>query len=355
MFLQLSVHLLSQLQTMELWDGEFNQAADVTYGLICMTCCFVGTLGNIFSFFFFKAKKRDISTVIYMLITGCDIVISILVLPVGISLLSQRNPGLIFGNKISCVAWSHIWMNAVALSTFLVICLSITRTMSLLKPFKPLSRRKLCVAVLVHSVLTPVPALWYHVVGGFKVAFSAYTSQCIATFLPFKDNRMLFYLMVIGRTILIVAPLLVVTISCLMSAVILIRKNKDVQQRELQQSKNRATLTILLFALLFAICNTPLILHVIMLTVHFYGMNWDWLFDVLYEFDKSGYYFTAISTLLIAANSAVNPILYLCRMHRLRDYVVAELRKYFKVLRGLYRLNRVTMETGNDVQVVVEE
>ena len=70
---------------MALWKTEYNQAADVTYGLICLTCFLVGTFGNIASFFFFKAKKRDVSSVIYMLITGFDVVISILVLPVGIS------------------------------------------------------------------------------------------------------------------------------------------------------------------------------------------------------------------------------------------------------------------------------
>ena len=116
------------LLPMEIRNGDFNQAADVTYGLICVSCCFFGVLGNICSFLFFKAKKRDISTVIYMLITGCDTVISILVFPVGISFFSQRNPGLIFRNEYSCTVWVYAWHSAIVLSYFLVICLSITRT-----------------------------------------------------------------------------------------------------------------------------------------------------------------------------------------------------------------------------------
>ena len=337
---------------MDIWNGGFNLAVDVTYGLICVCCSFVGVLGNICSFFFFKAKKREISTVIYMFITGCDIVISIFVFPVGTSLFSQRNLGLIFGNKYGCVAWPHLWSNAMALSTFLVICLSITRTISLLRPFKPLNARKLYLAVLVHSVLAPVPALWLHFIGGLKVSFSAHISQCIAVPFPLEDNRMFFYLMLICRNVLIVTPIFVVTISCVMSAVLLSRKNKNLQQRELQQSRNRATITILLFALLYAICNTPIILNIIMGTALFYWMNWEWMFDVMFKFDVSGYYFTAIYTLLIAANSAINPILYLWRMPRLREYVLAELRKYLKVVRGLLRLNSVTMETRPDAVVV---
>ena len=325
----------------------------MTYGLICVSCSLVGIFGNICSFFFFKAKKRDISTVIYMLITGCDIVISILVLPVGISLLSQRNPGLIFGNKYSCTVWAYKWSTAIALSFFLVLCLSITRTISLLRPFKRLSTRKLCISVILYTVVTLVHTVWYHVKGSFEVDFSLQYSQCMICFYHKEGDRV--DPSALLRGIFYVVPIIVVAVSCVMSVVLLTRKNKIAQQRELQQSRNRATITILLFALLYAVCNIPYILHIIMLVCTFYGINWNW-FAILYKYDFSGpgYYFLAISTLLIAANSAVNPTLYLWRMPRLRDYVLAELRKYLKVVIGLFRLNRVTMETRPDA-VVVEE
>ena len=342
---------------MEFWSGEFNQAADITYGLICVFCSLFGILGNIFSFFFFKAKKRDMSTVIYMLITGCDIVINIFVFPVGTSLLSERKPGSIFGNKYSCAAWVYVWHSGIVVSSCLVACLSITRTLSMFRPFSRLKIRNICIFVLIYSVSTFLHTVWYQLNGGFEIDFSTYTSQCILRMFFVEDNRVLTFLMTLCRGVFYVAPIFVVAVSCVMSAAVLTRKNRNVQQRELQQSRNRATVTILLFALLYEICNIPYIYHIVVQVVFFYDVNFK--YDVtkiysLYKFDVSGYYFTASSTLLIAANSAVNPILYLWRMPRLRVFVLAKLRNYFRVLRRLLGFNNVTMETNQD-PVVVEE
>ena len=66
-------------------DDYLNHAADVTYGTILCLCFLLGTVGNIVSFLYFKAKKRDISSVVYMLITANDIAVSVAVVPVGIS------------------------------------------------------------------------------------------------------------------------------------------------------------------------------------------------------------------------------------------------------------------------------
>ena len=260
--------------------------------------------------------------------------------------MGQRNPGLIFGNKISCTSWVNAWHSAILLSYFLVICLSITRTISLLRPFERLKIRKIFFSVTIFTVFSLVHSLWYYIKGGYKIAFSPGNSKCVMILLQRKSDVILIYFAVFGRGVFYVAPMFVVTVSCVMTAVLLSRKNENVQQRELQQSRNRATVTILLFALLYGTCNILHAIHVIMQMVYIFGRKSASIFDTFYKFDVSGYYLTAIGTLLIAANSAVNPILYLWRMPRLRDYVLAELRKYFKVLSGLLRLNRVAMETG---------
>ena len=123
------------------------------YGSIGCLIVLIGTVGNIISFFYFKSKKRDISSVIYMLITANDITVSITVLPVGISALSQGQPGLIFGSKNGCEIWYPIWNLAIKLSVFLVLCLCITRTISLLRPFKRLQTRYFVYAVVIYMVI----------------------------------------------------------------------------------------------------------------------------------------------------------------------------------------------------------
>ena len=122
-------------------------------GSICCLIFLIGTLGNIVSFLYFKSKKRDISSVIYMLITANDIVVSITVLPVGISFITQGQPGLIFGNKYGCEVWYHIWNTAIKLSAFLVLCLCITRTISLLRPFQRQKIKYVVIAVVLYLVI----------------------------------------------------------------------------------------------------------------------------------------------------------------------------------------------------------
>ena len=122
-------------------------------GSICCLCFYFGTLGNIVSFLYFKSKKKDISTVIYMLITANDVVVSITVLPVGISFLSKGQPGLIFGNKYGCSVWRNLWSLVVFVSVFLVLCLCVTRTISLLRPFQQQKVRYLVFAVVTYLII----------------------------------------------------------------------------------------------------------------------------------------------------------------------------------------------------------
>ena len=237
---------------------------------------------------------------------------------------------------------------------FPVIRRIITRTISLLRPLEQLKIKKTFLSVVLFTVLSLAHPLVYHIKGGYEVTFSVGNSRCVMALIQKESHAVFIYFVAFGRCVFKVAPLFVVAVSCVMTAVLLSRKNENVQQRELQQSRNRATITILLFALLYGACNILHVIHVIMQMVYIFDRNSASIFEVFYKFDVYGYYFTAISTLLIAANSAVNPILYLWRMPRLRDHVLAELRKYLKVVIGLFRLNRVTMETRPDA-VAVEE
>ena len=134
----------------------YNEEADITYGSICCLFFIIGTTGNLISFIYFKSKRRDISNVIYMIITGIDILISFTILPVGISSLSNRQPGPWFESKYGCVVWVYLWHITVSISIFLVMCLSICRTIALLRPFKRQNIKYLIISVILitYSVLT---------------------------------------------------------------------------------------------------------------------------------------------------------------------------------------------------------
>ena len=140
----------------------------------------------IHSFFFFKSKKRYISNVNYMLKTANDNVVSILVLPVGISFLSIGQPGTardrtardhIFGNKYGCVAWEGVLKITRSVSTFLLLCLCVTRTISLTLPKKKIY---LVIAVLVMALVIDlgITMIWI-LFNSVSVKFGSKLGRCI--------------------------------------------------------------------------------------------------------------------------------------------------------------------------------
>ena len=252
------------------------------------------------------------------MITANDILVSMTVLPVGISFLSKRKPGLVFGNQSGCVAWLYLWEMTISFSIFLVITLSITRTISLVRPFKQQNIRHLIKAVVTYLVLILARITIIYNLETVKIKFKYSVPRCVM-YLTAKPDLAEFLPMIVSVNIVYTAPTFVVALSSGMSAVLLTRRNRRVQQRELQQSRNRATVTILLFALLYGVCNIPLVVDYILLVLSCFVYSREW-FDSLYKFDAQLYYRNTMWTLLLAANSAANPILYYWRMPCLRVY-----------------------------------
>ena len=317
----------------------FNQTVDLIYGSICFLCFLVGTIGNAVSFLYFKSKKRDISSVSYMMITANDIVVSIAILPAGMSYSSKRQPGWLFGNKYGCVAWAFIINIAVYVSIFLVICLSLTRTISLLRPFEKRKVRYLIIAVVSYFVLLMTVSIGAYHLESLKIKFHVYRPYCTWEVNP--DNTGTLVIALIIWNIVRIAPAFVVATSCIISAVLLTGRN---QRRELQKYKNRATVTILLFALLYGVCNVPYVVDLILLTHFMITKNIQGLWT-FYEFDPLFYYDNTTNLLLPAINSAANPILYFWRMIRLREYTLTGIKR-------IHGLDRAIRRTPGNVQAV---
>ena len=328
-------------------EPPFNKAADMTYGFIYCLFFFIGTVGNLISFIYFKSKRMDISNVIYMIITGNDILISIAILPVGISSLSNRQPGPWFGSDYGCVAWVYIWPVAVTLSIFLVICLSVTRTIALFRPFKRQNIKYLIISVITYSLLVLAQNVRIHLYEYTNIAFFSHLLIC-GIFLRYDSTKGTeFFILQVIKNLTYIAPAFVVATSCIISAVLLRRSGVQVQQEELQRSRNRATVTILLFALLYGVCNIPLVTHYIFTTYLWITYDDEW-YKGLYQFDTQYYYRNATRTLLLAANSAANPVLYFWRMPALREGILASIREILRLIREVTR-------PANNVHQVEEE
>ena len=121
-------------------------------------------------------------------------------------------------------------------------------------------------------------------------------------------------------------PVIAVTTSCIVSTVLLVKRRGE-HVVGLQRSRNKATVTILLFALLYGICNVPLMVWTVLVNYSFeISKNWEDFYSI-YEFDSQHYFGNASFTLLLATNSAANPILYFWRMDRFREFVLSTMRR----------------------------
>ena len=269
---------------------DFNEAADVINGVICCLCFFIGTFGNIFSFLHFKSKsKKDMSTTVYMLITAIDTMISVAVIPVGISYLTQRSGGLLFKNKHSCEAWWYLFSTSVAYSIFLVMCLSTTRTISLVMPFYKMKKRFLAISLLPHIVVQIAQITVFNLTDGVEVEFKKESPFCDIVIDDKTADRTAVIFLHLGYNLAFTASAVVVATSCIISTIILKRRNRLLpQQEEVQKSKNRATATILLFSLLYGVCNLPMMVYIIGVTYR-YSSNNEQMFEIWYQFDEQKY------------------------------------------------------------------
>ena len=204
--------------------GKFNQAADIAYGTIFILCFLIGTIGNSISFTFFSSKKRDISSVIYILITATDILVSIVALPVGISFCSQRQPGFIFGSDFGCESWVCLWYGSISISIFLVLCLSISRTLSLIRPFQKQKVKHLLIAVSTYFTIQLIQITAFQTLkhSSNSVYYPEF-GRCDITFSSFSTASI--HLQRAIRILTCVAPAFVVAISSFISAVSLTKQN----------------------------------------------------------------------------------------------------------------------------------
>ena len=322
-------------------DTIFNAAADNIYGSYCCICFVIGTFGNIISFLYFKSKKRDIASVVYMCLTVADVVVSFSMFPKGLSYLSGRQPGIIFGSKYGCEVYYHLCNVTLHFSVFLTICLSVSRTISLIDPFRRLRVKYLVIAVSTFYLVTLTESIAFNMAYVVKMHYNALYVSCLLTL-----HTVPWTFICVSNAIYFLIPVFVVAISCTISLVILTRRNRNVKQKELQLSRNRATVTILLFALLYELCNLPMVAYKTITIIHFLTGKCSSLFEV----DEKQYLHNGVM-LLCVGNSAVNPILYFWRMPPLKDRTVKFFRRILvRVNRGLPDFSRIVLRIDRENQ-----
>ena len=324
LIMSVSLPPTSTMTTTSLFVPIYNKPLDIFYGTLCCICFLIGVPGNVAALTYFLNRKPDVSAVLYRIITLNDILICLSVFPAGISFLSGRMPGFLFGTHVMCYAWVYVWLLNLRLSVFLVLVLSCSRTYSLLRPFG--ERRPRSVVIIV--------IMYFLVQLGVTVAFQSYRKTktiyveemgicgvVLAGNTPQKKGFTIF--LEIFNQVDAIAPIFVVIFSGLISSVVLLKADPSGSSNiiALKNSRNKATVTILLFSAVYAIFNVPVVASKILYHIDiFTGYKFNFH---SFDYDREYYYYfeNFTFTLSVALNSTLNPVLYLWRMVSFRKYV----------------------------------
>ena len=225
-----------------------------------------------------------------------------------------------------CTVWTYVWHVTSRLSIFLVVVLSVSRTYYLIKPFYKQRIAPSVGVIVAYSLFQVGQTVGFQSQDGTKVAFVPPMARCVMLFATSETNGITLYLD-LARVISFILPMCVVFVSSAISIKVTLKK-RDIYlrngsgQTELRKSRNRATLTIILFALVYALFNGPLVVSEILHTIDYHT---NYKFD-FHSFDYNGkyllYYDNFVSMLSVSLNAAINPLLYLWRMPSAREFVL---------------------------------
>ena len=125
---------------------------DIFYGSIALYILTFGLTCNAITLGFFMQAKIDLVKKIYIMITTIDLITCLLMLPIAISNFDHRNAHL-FAQKFLCNAHGFLWNVSARLTVYLVMILSITRTIYLIFPFKKISQRNVLLSVAIYMLI----------------------------------------------------------------------------------------------------------------------------------------------------------------------------------------------------------
>ena len=310
-------------------NDDFNVAsADDLIGAVAILLTTLGITGNLLFFFYLcKKENKSIYDLLYSVISILDLLISITSLPVIVSLLSSRAP-MLFDNVVVCQSWPVLFYILIRVSMLLVIFISVTRTIAIVKPFDfnnvPGKIKKMVLATMSYSVLllTIDIVLLFTEDGlvGDGIRYIKRAAFC-EVFIDIEQSEKEFesgWPTLLYQALLqleLILPCLVVLASFLVSTIILLRKQYPQTQRA-KEFRSVST-TIGLFTALFLLCYLPCFLLQV--------INFVSLFRIRVTITENRkflqYSYLVIQFLLPQLNGAINPILYFLRMPQYRRWI----------------------------------
>lgn len=303
--------------------------ADYFLAAVCIFCATVGVAGNLVALRYFHNHRKDLPTILYILITLVDILSCSTCLPTAISYLNHRQP-MWYGNSIFCYGWGILWAIIPFMSVFLVAVLSITRTISLISPLRQIKTKRVMIFV---SVYIGYLVLWSTVPIIFKYGYFVYTPEDTYCW---ESTRSGWYsnLEIFNGAVLLAFPIVPVIISCFISSYCVLSSLKvSTLSSAVRNMKLEATITIILITVTYIVLNLPIFIIWVLYIYENFNVRGD-------TFSKY-YSWSVCYVICVSMNATLNPFIYISRMEKFRGAV----KIFFK--RGGIKRNSLYVSTGS--------
>ena len=284
------------------------ETVDMLLACICILACVLGSTGNIISLIYFISNRTDLPTCInvYTVIAINDMLICTTIIPVVLSLVNHRDP-VMFSNPIFCTAWGMLWDILPLMSVLLVSVLTITRTIKLLYPIKVINEKTVMGSIggstLYVILRTTLPVILHR----GEYTYCKITPYCLKT-----DITQYHILGTIIYAVEGLFPIFPITISCFISLYVLAKRSSN-QSTKVTTMKRDASVTILLVTILYIVFNIP---EFINWALHVYEAATVSFYTQLYV-----YRWVLTHVITTVCNATANPILYISRMKRFRQFI----------------------------------
>lgn len=310
---------------------DVSYTALLFWGILGLISFIIGFPGNILSLSYYarKKSKKNITSIIYMIMNSVDATLCLFGLLIAVSDLFEIT--VFVDNVVFCQFFGVGWFTFEKFSIFVVLLLNICRTFSLYLPFRIISRRY----IFIYTIFLTSFTLLYHTIGyWYGELFVPYHSRCNIILITIFDIRSPEFKAYFGTLVIFfhIIPFMLMGICLIMSAVKIARSSKKSRRQSLNsvcslQKKKRATTTIMILGAVYFILNIPYnALH----TVNMVWVLMDWkgvcpLVKLRNDIEKYAWknftYFVYVHSIIF--NSTVNIVMCFYRTQKLRDYLVS--------------------------------
>jgi len=312
-------------------------------------CALLGAPANLLALrYFWGTRRRDLSTLLYIAICIMDTCTCVAHVPVTCSLFLARDQGL-FGNMAVCSSWTIVFKFLQKMSMFLVMLMSVSRTIVIARPFYRVRKVRVIVAFVAYSGFLLVHDGVEMTCAKFKYSSDGpfcYTSKDLSC-APYATAMI---------TIEAGLPPIITFFSFIVCTTTLAKSGPKCSQLTLreqqsylanppsglqraaqkrigrgkQNKQKQASTTITIFTAIFLFCNLPYFIIMVLYTTT-YSLSWPYPGAFFSSYFMYWYSWPIAKIVCTVLNATLNPLLYYCRITKFNEWCGSVVRGQFPV------------------------